>query len=140
MPPSPPHFNPVQITGAAPPNTTVQYSESSASRAWGVRCGRCAPFVRCPVSTINHFDTIFSAHVQKILLDLTPWGDREQRTFKQNKKKTHAKIARLEKSKSAASPCGRPAASRGLCQAQTGPVLPPQPQLCVKHSNLRVCA
>jgi hypothetical protein len=38
------------------------------------------------VSTINHFDTIFSAHVQKILLDLTPWGDREQRTFKQKKK------------------------------------------------------
>jgi hypothetical protein len=33
--------------------------------------------------------------------------------------KTHAKIARLEKSKPAASPCGRPVASRGRCQAQT---------------------
>ena len=63
----------------------MQYSESNASGAWSVRCGRCAPFVRCPVSTINHFDTIFSAHVQKILLDLAPWGDREKRTLKQKK-------------------------------------------------------
>ena len=32
-----------------------------------------------PVSTINNFDAIISAHVQKILLYLAPWGDREQR-------------------------------------------------------------
>ncbi len=63
----------------------MQYSESSASGAWSVRCGRCAPFVRCPESTINHFDTMLSANVQKILLDLAPCGYREQRTFKQKK-------------------------------------------------------
>ena len=99
-----PRHNSTPFRSRAPPNTTVQYSESRASGAWSVRCGRCAPSVRCPVSTINHFDTIFSAHVQKILLDLAPWGDREKRTLKQKNTKTHAKIARLEKSKSAASP------------------------------------
>ena len=75
--PHPRHIS-TPFRSRAPPNTTVQYSESRANGAWSVRCGRCAPSVRCPVSTINHFDTIFSAHVQKILLDLAPCGDREQ--------------------------------------------------------------
>jgi hypothetical protein len=56
-----------------------------ASGAWSVRYGRCAPFNRCPVSTIKHFATIVSANVQKILLDLTPWGAMEQRIFKRKK-------------------------------------------------------
>ena len=87
-PPTPATFQPRSDHGRRP----IQLCNiRKVARAGHGACavGVAHLFVRCPVSTINHFDTIFSAHVQTILLDLATWDDREQRTFKQNKLRRH---------------------------------------------------
>ena len=82
LPPTPATFQPRSYHGRRPPHVC------SVRKVARVGRGACAAgaahlllCVRCRRSNTSAHD--LSAYVLKILLDLTPSGDREQRTFKQ---------------------------------------------------------